>query len=110
MWRSVPFTTTISSVPSDLRALVTAMTAAVRTRGGPGRRSRCYRYGMNGPEHLLVRGDIVYFSTENVGAQFSSSSMSRVLSLHWNAYSNNVAAMTVNVIKGFAQDGPLDDI
>ena len=36
--------------------------------------------------------------------------MSWVSSLQWNAYSNNVAATTVNVIKGFAQDGPLDDI
>lgn len=58
----------------------------------------------------LVRGDIVYFSTKNVGAQFSSSSTSWVSSLQWNAYSNDVAAMTVNVIKRFAQDGPLDDI
>lgn len=66
--------------------------------------------GMNGPEHPLVRGDIVYFSTKNGGAHFSSSSMSWVSSLQWNDYSNNVAAMTANVIKRFAKDGPLDEI
>jgi N,N-dimethylformamidase len=66
--------------------------------------------GMNGPEHPLVHGDIVYFSTPNGGAMFSSSSMAWCASLSWNKYKNNVARMTSNVLRYFAADGPLKEI
>lgn len=66
--------------------------------------------GMAGPEHPQVRGDIVYFSTGEGGAMFSSSSMAWISSLSWNNYENNVAQMTANVIRRFAVDGPLEEI
>jgi N,N-dimethylformamidase len=66
--------------------------------------------GMNGPEHVSVRGDVVYFSTPKGGAMFSSSSMSWCASLSWNGYANNVSQLTGNVLRRFAADGPLAEV
>lgn len=64
--------------------------------------------GMNGPEHPMVRGDIVYFSTPKGGAMFSAPSMSWCASLSHNDYENNVSQLTANVLKRFADDAPMD--
>lgn len=66
--------------------------------------------GMNAPENPLVRGDIVYFSSRNGGAMWSPASMTWCSSLQWNDYDNNVSTMTANVVRYFAQDGPLPEV
>ena len=66
--------------------------------------------GMNGIEHPLVRADIVYFTTPNGGAVFSTSSMTWSGSLSFNDYQNNVSQITANVLKKFAEDGCLEEI
>ncbi|MEV0973321.1 N,N-dimethylformamidase beta subunit family domain-containing protein [Microtetraspora glauca] len=66
--------------------------------------------GMNGREDPLVRADIVVFTTKNGGAQFSTSSMAWCGSLSHNGYDNNVSRMTANVLRRFAQDGPIEPI
>lgn len=66
--------------------------------------------GMNAPEHPLVRGDLVFFSTANGGAMWSASSMAWCGSLQYNGCDNNVSRMTANVLQHFAQDGALPEI
>lgn len=66
--------------------------------------------GMNGPEHPGVRSDIVYFTTRKGGAMFSTSSMTWEASLSWNEYENNVSTLTANVLRKFAQDGPIEEL
>jgi N,N-dimethylformamidase len=62
--------------------------------------------GMCGGEHPYIRADIVYFTTPNGGAMFSSSSISWCGSLSWNNYENNVSRMMNNVLTQFAKDVP----
>ena len=57
-------------------------------------------------EHPYVRADIVYFTTPNGGAMFSTSSISWCGSLSWNDYDNNVSRMMNNVLTQFAKDEP----
>ncbi|MCL2482785.1 MAG: hypothetical protein FWF43_05105 [Propionibacteriaceae bacterium] len=66
--------------------------------------------GMNAPEHPQVHADIVYFSTANGGAQWTTASMSWCGSLLSNQCQNNVSQITANVLRHFAQDGPLPEI
>lgn len=48
-----------------------------------------------------IRSDIVYYKTTGGGAVFSVGSINWYCSLAWDAYDNNVARMTLNVVKGF---------
>jgi len=66
--------------------------------------------GMFAPEHPMVKGDIVYFSTSNGGAMWSASSMAWCGSLQYDGCDNNVSRMTANVVRHFAQDGALQEI
>ena len=56
--------------------------------------------------YLLVRADIVFFETANGGAVFSTGSIAYGASLPWNDYKNNIAKLTGNVLKRFADSKP----
>ena len=66
--------------------------------------------GISGRDNPLVRSDIVYFTTRNGGAVFSSSSMAWCGSLSHNNYENNVGRMTENVLRRFATPGAIDEV
>ena len=66
--------------------------------------------GISGRDNPLVRSDIVYFTTRNGGAVFSTSSMAWCGSLSHNAYDNNVSRMTENVLRRFASAEPLPEV
>jgi len=66
--------------------------------------------GMDGTQDPSVRADIVYFTTAQGGAVFSTSSMAWCGSLAHNGYDNNVARLTGNVLDRFARNGPLDEV
>lgn len=48
-----------------------------------------------------IRSDIVYYKTTGGGAVFSVGSINWYCSLAWDAYNNNVARLTLNVVRGF---------
>ena len=60
--------------------------------------------GMDGTQDPQVRADIVYFSTPNDGAVFSTSSISWCGSLSHDGYDNNVSRITANVLRAFANE------
>lgn len=60
-----------------------------------------------GPTSALVKADMVYFEYPKGGAVFSVGSISWCGSLSYNQYDNNVSRITDNVLRRFAQDGPL---
>ena len=62
--------------------------------------------GMSGNDHPLVRADMVFFETPNGGAVFSTGSIAYGASLPWNGYKNNIAKLTTNVLKRFADPKP----
>jgi N,N-dimethylformamidase len=62
--------------------------------------------GTGGKNHPLVRADMVFFETPNGGAVFSTGSIAYGASLPWNDYDNNVAKLTTNVLKRFADPKP----
>ncbi|MBT7294287.1 MAG: LamG domain-containing protein [Rhodospirillaceae bacterium] len=62
--------------------------------------------GTSGPNNPLVRADMVFFETPNGGAVFSTGSIAYGASLPWNDYDNNVAKLTTNVLKRFADPKP----
>lgn len=66
--------------------------------------------GITGRDNPLVRADIAYVTTRHGGAVFSTSSMAWCGSLSWNGYANNVSRMTENVLRRFAEDGPLAEV
>ncbi len=66
--------------------------------------------GITGRDNPLVRADIAYVTTRHGGAVFSTSSMAWCGSLSWNGYVNNVSRMTENVLRRFAEDGPLSEV
>lgn len=66
--------------------------------------------GITGRDNPLVRADIAYVTTRNGGAVFSASSMAWCGSLSWNGYVNNVSRMTENVLRRFAEDGPVSEV
>ncbi|MDX6231419.1 MAG: hypothetical protein QOH68_370 [Nocardioidaceae bacterium] len=68
------------------------------------------RAGMNGREDPMVRADLVYFTTRQGGAVFSSSSMAWCGSLSHNEYDNNVSTMTSNVLRRFASPEALPQL
>ncbi|KAI1771449.1 hypothetical protein F4818DRAFT_204416 [Hypoxylon cercidicola] len=54
-----------------------------------------------GTQTNLIRSDIVYYVGSGGGAVFSVGSINWYCSLAWDAFENNVAKLTGNVIKGF---------
>ncbi|KAJ5618747.1 hypothetical protein N7510_002731 [Penicillium lagena] len=52
-----------------------------------------------------VRSDLIYYETAGGGAVFSVGSINWYSSLAWNAYENNVARLTNNVLKEFITRG-----
>ncbi len=66
--------------------------------------------GISGRDNPMVRSDIVYFTTRNGGAVFSTSSMAWCGSLSHNGYDNNVSRMTQNVLRRFASADSLPEV
>lgn len=66
--------------------------------------------GITGRDNPLVRADITYVTTRRGGAVFSASSMAWCGSLSHAGYKNNVSRMTENVLRRFAQPGPLEEL
>lgn len=64
----------------------------------------------NGVEHPMVRADITFFTTAHGGAMFATSSMAWAGALSHNGYDNNAARLTTNVVRRFAEDGPIPEI
>ncbi|MFO0336082.1 MAG: N,N-dimethylformamidase beta subunit family domain-containing protein [Pseudomonadota bacterium] len=62
---------------------------------------------INGEEHPLVRGDLVFFTTPNGGAMFAASSMTWATSLPVDGYDNDVSVVMANVVRRFAADEPI---
>ena len=67
------------------------------------------RPGLTGSEEEMVRADLVFFETTNGGAVFSTGSIAWCGSLSHDDYDNNVSRISDNVLRKFAQDGPLHD-
>ncbi len=63
--------------------------------------------GLGGMQDPAVRADLVYFTTANGGAVFSTGSITWCGSLSHNGYDNNVSRITANVLNRFLQDEPL---
>jgi len=57
--------------------------------------------GMTGTENELIHADMVFYETPNGGAVFATGSICYCASLPWNAYDNNIARLTTNVLKRF---------
>jgi N,N-dimethylformamidase len=62
---------------------------------------------LGGTMDFQVRADIIYFTTKNGGAVFSTSSIAWCGSLLSNDCDNNVSRMTANVLRRFMDDEPL---
>ncbi len=62
--------------------------------------------GLGGTENEKVRADMVFYETPNGGAVFSVGSICYPASLPWNGYDNNVARLTTNVLRRFADPEP----
>lgn len=60
--------------------------------------------GLGANENSLARGDMVFFTVPNGGAVFSVGSIAWAGSLSHNAYENNVARITLNVLRRFLSD------
>ena len=58
--------------------------------------------GMTGSESDLVRADMTFYETPNGGAVFATGSICYCASLPWNDYDNNIARLTTNVLRRFA--------
>jgi len=61
---------------------------------------------IDGTTNPLVRADLVFFETDGGGAVFSVGSMAWVCALPHNGYDNNVARMSENVLRRFADGEP----
>ncbi len=62
--------------------------------------------GLGGTEHEKVKADMVFYETPNGGAVFSVGSICYPASLPWNGYDNNIAKLTTNVLRRFADPTP----
>ena len=58
--------------------------------------------GLGGTEHEKVKADMVFYETPNGGAVFSVGSICYPASLPWTGYDNNIARLTTNVLRRFA--------
>jgi N,N-dimethylformamidase len=62
----------------------------------------------NGIAAAPVRSDVVFFETSSGGAVFSASSIAWAASLASNGYDNDIARLTANVLRRFADPEPFD--
>ena len=53
-----------------------------------------------------MRADLVFFETVAGGAVFSAGSIAYVGALGWRGYDNNIARLTINVIRRFLDPAP----
>jgi N,N-dimethylformamidase len=58
---------------------------------------------MGGTDNFQVRADLVYFTTSNGGAVFSTASIAWAGSLAHNDYDNDVSRITANVLRKFLE-------
>lgn len=63
--------------------------------------------GMTGTYDDPIRADMVYVTTPNNGAVFSTGSIAFGQALPWNRFDNDVARLLKNVVDAFAKPGPL---
>jgi N,N-dimethylformamidase len=63
--------------------------------------------GVGGTQHPWVRADIVYFTTPNDGAVFSTGSIAWGSALPCGNFQNAVSRLTKNVVDAFLAAGPL---
>ena len=63
--------------------------------------------GADAIEHPKVRGELVFFETQNGGAVFSTGSITWAASLCHSGYDNNVTRITGNVLRRFIDPRPL---
>ncbi|KAJ9608973.1 hypothetical protein H2200_006744 [Cladophialophora chaetospira] len=87
---------------SPLNGVVVA--TSIEHSDGFGIASECVSYPIlatRGTETREVRSDMVYYETNAGGAVFSVGSINWYPSLGWDDYDNNVARLTVNVIREF---------
>ena len=61
---------------------------------------------MSGTQSELVRADLVFFETPNGGAVFSTGSIAWAGAMASNGYANEVARLTLNVLRRFASPEP----
>jgi N,N-dimethylformamidase len=59
------------------------------------------------PVNPAVRADMVFFETPEGGAVWSTGSIAWSTSLAWNGCDNNVARITGNVLRRFADAEPI---
>jgi N,N-dimethylformamidase len=57
-------------------------------------------------QNAAIHADITFFETPNGGAVFSTGSIAYAGSLPVNGFDNNIARLTTNVLKRFADDRP----
>ena len=65
--------------------------------------------GLGGTEHEKVKADMVFYETPNGGAVFSVGSICYPASLPWTGYDNNIARLTTNVLRRFADPNHSED-
>jgi len=56
--------------------------------------------------NAAIHADLVFFETEGGGAVFSTGSIAYAGSLAWNGFDNNIAVLTANVLRRFADPQP----
>ena len=66
--------------------------------------------GLGGTQHPMVRADMVFFTTPNNGAVFSTGSITFGGSLPCNGFDNNVSRLLKNVVDAFSKPGPLPGV
>jgi N,N-dimethylformamidase len=62
----------------------------------------------DGPQNPAIRADMVFFECPNGGAVFSTGSIAYPGSLPYNGYDNNIARLTTNVLRRFADPAPFE--
>jgi N,N-dimethylformamidase len=61
---------------------------------------------MSGTQSELVRADLLFFETSNGGAVFATGSIAWAGAMAWNGYANEVARLSLNVLRRFASPEP----
>jgi N,N-dimethylformamidase len=60
------------------------------------------------PQNPAIRADMVFFECPNGGAVFSTGSIAYPGALPHNGYDNNIARLTTNVLRRFADPTPFE--
>jgi N,N-dimethylformamidase len=62
----------------------------------------------NAAQNEGIRADLVFFETPGGGAVFSTGSIAYAGSLSWNRFDNNIARLSTNVLRRFADPAPFE--